>query len=248
MYCRKCGKQNPDDAFFCNKCGAELNGAPVNSTWQNSSFDQTTPAWKPAPKKKSNGVLIAIVTVVAFAVFSVCGFFAVKLLTKLPEVDPSSNGTPSSAYSNVFLLYGPEMPDSDFVGQNLKTASYAIHLGDNMLENIECVYDDGIVLVMVDSIYVPVDGLDSAAKAQVNTTMLSNLKTYTDLSFCQLSSYEYDGYYVYKLIFTGLDEKENVHQLSGTGLISLPEGESKVDQIGIKQTEESLLAGGYSKR
>ncbi|HKM13541.1 MAG TPA: zinc ribbon domain-containing protein [Candidatus Methanomethylophilaceae archaeon] len=29
MYCRKCGKDNPDDAIFCKECGANLNGSEV---------------------------------------------------------------------------------------------------------------------------------------------------------------------------------------------------------------------------
>lgn len=29
MYCRKCGKQLPDDASFCDGCGAAINGAEV---------------------------------------------------------------------------------------------------------------------------------------------------------------------------------------------------------------------------
>ena len=27
MYCPKCGKENPDDAQFCNSCGSRLTGA-----------------------------------------------------------------------------------------------------------------------------------------------------------------------------------------------------------------------------
>ncbi len=245
MYCKECGKQNPRGAKFCSSCGSALEGTFENQSttdWENSVDNQ-----KHQVKKKSGGMKKWIITAVVFVVCFVCSYVATSWENSLPDVEPSS-GAPSTAYSNIFWNYGPGTPESDFAGQGLKTASYVIHQGNNMLENMECVYEDGVVLAMVDSIYVPVYGLDDVARAELNTMMTTNLRTYTALSFCQLSSYEDNGFYVYKLIFTDLDKKENVHQLCATGLISIPAGESKVDQIGIKTTEDGLLAGGYVKR
>lgn len=236
MFCRNCGKQNPDGAKFCSDCGRNLSIEPVH---------QVPPVQK-APKK-GNLLQRILAGVVSFVVASLVGTMIAGSFTSAPDVEPSS-GAPSQAYSNLFWNNGANVPESDFAGQGLKTVSYAIHHGEGLMENMEYVYEDGYVLAFIDSIYVPIYHLDDASRAELNTVMQSNLSTYTSLSFCQLSSYEDNGFYVYKLIFTDLDEKENVRQLSHTDIISVPEGKSEVSRIGIKQTEDSLLASGYAKR
>ncbi len=45
MYCYRCGKENPEDAQFCNKCGLQLNTKTLNE-----HIDNTT-----HPKKMING-------------------------------------------------------------------------------------------------------------------------------------------------------------------------------------------------
>lgn len=250
MFCENCGKENPDGAGFCNGCGSALNGAPVRQAahgyqYQAEAAQRPAPMQKQTAKKKSKlpGILAGILA------FALCFAASIMFTSKgsAPDVEPSS-GAPSQAYSNLFWNYGPGTPESDFTGQGLKTVSYAIHYGEGMMENLEYVYEDGYVLAFVDSIYVPVYQLDDAARTEVNAMMEEELSIYTSFSFCQLSSKEDNGYYVYKLIFMDMDKKENVRQLSHTDMVTLPEGQSEVDRIGIKQTEDGLLASGYVKR
>lgn len=35
MFCRKCGKENPDDATFCNSCGSNLNSDSYQNPYTN---------------------------------------------------------------------------------------------------------------------------------------------------------------------------------------------------------------------
>ena len=252
MFCGNCGKQNPDDGRFCTACGSALDRAAEEKT---QPVQQTVSAYQAQPvkraaraKKKSGGLKKIVAFVVAFVVCFAASFVATSWEnSNLPDVDPS-NSTPSTAYDTIFWNNGINTPPSDFEGQNLKTVSYAIDYGEGMVENMEYVYEKGAVLVMVDTFYVPVYYLDDVSRAELNDMMLSNLGIYTSLSCCQLSSCEDNEFYVYKLIFTDLNEKENVHQLCQTGLISIPEGETYVDRIGIKITEDSMLASGYTKR
>lgn len=40
VYCPKCGKQNADDATYCNNCGAPLTGRKdANKEWENRCGD-----------------------------------------------------------------------------------------------------------------------------------------------------------------------------------------------------------------
>lgn len=34
MYCRKCGRENPDDSLFCSGCGAQVSGAAAYANGQ----------------------------------------------------------------------------------------------------------------------------------------------------------------------------------------------------------------------
>ena len=44
MYCPKCGNQNPDDAAFCMKCGAQLHSTGQSSPQQNTSGQRSVVA------------------------------------------------------------------------------------------------------------------------------------------------------------------------------------------------------------
>lgn len=239
MFCGNCGKQNPDGAKFCTACGSALDSAPVY---------QAPPVQQPAPaKKKSGGVKKFIISAVVFVVFFVCSYVAATWENSLPDVEPSS-ATPSSEFSQVFWENGINTPDSDFAGQGLDTVSYAIAYDNGVVENLEYVYEDGCVLAYIDTMFVPVFGQTEEYKAALDESVRTNLAQLTSLSFCQLSSYEDNGFYVYKLIYTDLDQKENVRQLSKTDVVILPEGETSMEKIGIRFTEDSLLASGYVKR
>ena len=242
MFCENCGKQNPDGARFCIFCGKPM------AVIQDASLNgQQVPRKDKIASRMKMKLISMIGGIVAFVVFGILGYLAVGGLGGLPDVEPST-GSPNQAYCAVFRNNGLNIPKSDFDGQDLTTVSYVIDIGDGVVENMEYVYDDGLVLVFVDTIYVPVSGMNETDRAQMHKQMQSNLKPYTDLSCCQLSSFEQGDFYVYKLIYTDLQIKENVHQLCSVDIVTIPEGETQVDQLGIKMTEDTLLATGYVKR
>lgn len=241
MYCKNCGKQNPDNARFCSKCGSPMTPSQLT----------VDPDSSKKPKKKKNKLgAVASVLVVLLAVIG--GRFVGTLLagafgaTGLPDVE--DDGVVSTDYAMVFSYNGLSTPTTDFFGQDVKTTAYAIHHGEGMVENLEYVYDKGLVYTMVDTIYVPVGNLDYAAKSELDSIMQDNLSEYTSLSFCDFDVTRGNDHYVYRMTFFSLDVESNVHQLCKTGMIVLPEGESQVDCIGIKQSEDALLASGFAKR
>ena len=63
MFCKKCGKEIPDNTEFCNFCGAE----------QNSKIQSGTAAFTPKPKKRV-GLIIGWILAVLGAL-SVFGSF-----------------------------------------------------------------------------------------------------------------------------------------------------------------------------
>ena len=50
MFCRKCGKEIPDDSLFCPKCGANLSETAVQVQTASSPAPTSTPALAFDPK------------------------------------------------------------------------------------------------------------------------------------------------------------------------------------------------------
>ncbi len=86
MFCNNCGKKMPDNAGFCNECGAPLNRAPQQPTYQQQPAYQQQPSQnKPAKDKASKyriaGIILLVLGVIAYAgMFAGSGF----------EIDSSS--------------------------------------------------------------------------------------------------------------------------------------------------------------
>jgi hypothetical protein len=75
MFCQKCGKENADDAAFCNSCGANLK--PTVTTQNNPSSTITTPTPAlPEPKKHGTLFWIGIVILALFIVFIISAIIA----------------------------------------------------------------------------------------------------------------------------------------------------------------------------
>lgn len=100
MFCRNCGKENPENTMFCNHCGAaqdnnptqnkQLTQAAYTSPTVNSQFVHTSPKQEKQKSKKALGIVIAILV---FIVAFVIGYFATGA-DKVKE--PTPFDTPSS--------------------------------------------------------------------------------------------------------------------------------------------------------
>lgn len=74
MFCTNCGKKLPDDAKFCNHCGAPQSGSSVNVSQSKQSYTkQSYIPQQPATEKKVSkaGIILLIC-----GILSVIGAFA----------------------------------------------------------------------------------------------------------------------------------------------------------------------------
>lgn len=71
MFCKKCGKEIPDDSAFCPKCGAQVNMAQPSG--ENSSFDYYANQAKQEVKKYNIWAIVGFA--VAAVSFFLPGFF-----------------------------------------------------------------------------------------------------------------------------------------------------------------------------
>lgn len=106
MFCRKCGRENPDDARFCQQCGTDLNAPvapqPVPPPPEPQPFNPTPqfappPAYNAGvtPPPKSNTGLIVGILAAVFGLILLCvlGYFVISMARKAGEPAGPANAT-----------------------------------------------------------------------------------------------------------------------------------------------------------
>lgn len=252
MFCGNCGKQNPDGAKFCSNCGSALNAAPVQQTpvyqapvYQAPPVQQQAPVQKPAPAKKKSGAIGRIlISIVSFFVVSALATVLVQSFSSAPDIE--NDGVTSAAYSQVFYDNGLAVPSGDY-GADVKTTAYVLDGGNGMVENIEYAYSKGYIVSYVDTIYVPVAGMDDATRREMDAYIQESFSHLTYVSCCDITVEYGSDFYIYRQVFTGLNKENNVRQLVGAGIVTASSN-GEIKKIGMKTTEEGLLASGYIKR
>jgi hypothetical protein len=137
MFCQKCGKENPDNAAFCNFCGAALK-EPVQ---QSGSPISTEP---PAAPKKKHGILYwAVVCIGAlFVVFIVAALIAGFMFTASESNQNAPITTPAQftqiptaapTYSSTIASTPTPLPVTTFQGtgddvQSFTATGYGIRI------------------------------------------------------------------------------------------------------------------------
>ena len=70
MFCPKCGKQNKEEAIFCEDCGTHMKASQMQNT--------NTPAGNSQKKKKSSvGIILLIVGIIGVVVLALCVAIAI---------------------------------------------------------------------------------------------------------------------------------------------------------------------------
>ena len=89
MFCRKCGKQIPDNTKFCTFCGAQVQPGPqAGGGRQPAASPGPSPA--PSPKKQKNGgrLLLIICGIFAAIVLIAAVVFGVRMVTSKDDPAP----------------------------------------------------------------------------------------------------------------------------------------------------------------
>lgn len=104
-------------------------------------------------------------------------------------------------------------------------------------------YKNDIVEVIVETMYVSVEGYSDDQKTTLDSSMRAAFAAYEALDFMTVE-YEMGARY-YKIVMTStdLDDSDNVHALYDAGLIT-----DDVDLISVSQSEAAFIAMGYVKK
>ena len=116
MFCKKCGKEIPDDSAFCPKCGAQVNMAQPSG--ENSSFDYYANQAKQEVKKYNiwaiAGFILAVVPVVIpLGIFSLITGISAIIISSISLKQIKNTGEKGNVlailgiiFGAVFFLYG----------------------------------------------------------------------------------------------------------------------------------------------
>lgn len=252
MFCGNCGKEIPDNARFCNHCGAVQNtrfaqntqSAYPNTGTQQAANPQPVYPAPPPQKPKSGGFFkIVVVAVVVAAAFSI-GYFATGANT---VKEPTPFDTPSSYHFDELeppsIKEDPAENDLPLT-ETLESKMFYLS-SDYGSSSITFYYDEsGIVEMIIGSIRVAdktvtsVDDLKSDAE---------NANTYLEQlgvvgSFVEISDDPDSTEYSESFIFCSLSSDTNIAELAA----AFVGFETDSGKITIDSAETAMLGFGYS--
>lgn len=114
MFCNKCGKQIPDQAQFCNYCGAPVNNIKPQAAAPSAPRTVEIPV--PKKEKSGTGVKIIIAVVVLIVLVLVSRLITSMFLNSLDDDPnpPESSGSGSS--SSIVEAEKPSLTEACFYG------------------------------------------------------------------------------------------------------------------------------------
>ena len=244
MFCSKCGQQIPDNASFCNKCGAKAtaNPAPQPQSAPAAATANTTtqPSGKQQPKKKGSFLVTLIVVAAAFLIGKYVLAPGMVSTPNTPTIEKTS--TTSAAYNNIFSSRNIVQSPHIFVGMD--SATYALVDEDGIVENLAFGYSGDLIKELVYTIYFPLGDLTANDIPAVDESMREIYSAYEDPGFCSVSYHTTNNYYVVTFTIQRLDTSVNVQKLNDAGILST----SGSSLLSMYQTENNLLADGFVKK
>ncbi|MBE5765603.1 MAG: zinc-ribbon domain-containing protein [Clostridiales bacterium] len=245
MFCSKCGQQIPDNASFCNKCGAKAtaNPAPQPQSAPAAATANTTtqPSGKQQPKKKGSFLVTLIVVAAAFLIGKyLLAPGMVSTPANTPTIEKSS--TISAAYSEIFSSRHIVRAPHIFVGMD--SSAYAIVDEDGMIEDLEFGYSGDLIKEMVDTIYYPISDLSADEIPVLDESMKEVFSAYELPGVSSVSYSTGNNYYIITITCKKLDNSTNIQKLSELGILET----TGSGLLSMYQTESALLANGYVKK
>lgn len=124
----------------------------------------------------------------------------------------------------------------------LEVASF-VGVVSGMIDCQDYGYKNDIVEVLVETMYVSVEGYSDDQKTALDSSMRAAFATYEALDFITVEYEMGTKYYKVTMTCADLDDSDNVHALYDAGLIT-----GDVDLISVSQSEAEFIAMGYVKK
>ncbi|MDO4343606.1 MAG: zinc ribbon domain-containing protein [Eubacteriales bacterium] len=199
MFCKKCGKELPDEARFCNHCGADQSASPHA---------------KKAKKKRPLRIILAIVAVAACFVIGYFATGADRLKVPTPFDTPDSFDFGSS--NDAAGQEKTEDSTESYVGETTLVPAYNDNEGRSI---VTYTYRDGRVFLIRGTMYSAdlIDADEFKNDAETAKARLEGLKAgdsaYLSSSINISADPQSDGYRV-EYVLARLDEDQNMAELT----------------------------------
>ena len=242
--CNHGGVQTSDDSVFCPNCGQEITSAPIPGKEDKPSVGlnilsflfpvvglilylvqkkETPVRAKKIGKWALIGFIIGVVLSIALSV--IVGLQVAKQVSG--ELDDELN----DIQNDIQTITGDEV-----------TRSFLSDEGDGFVETMTFVAKGDMVITMTDSLAIDVTGYTDDEIDALLADLDNNMDVYAALDFCVYSSSQTGGTVFCTLVFSDLDDDDNVEDLYEVGFL-----EDECDFISMKQTADSLLASNWQE-
>ena len=161
-----------------------------------------------------------------------------------PIYPPSDDSDSEYVFSSAFqdILDDNALTFECFDFDYLDYSVFAKEDANGMIDIQEIGSDDDVVYEMYETICVPTTGYSQDQLDALDKNMQEAYAGYEDLSCCLVDYYQLEDFYVIELYIWGLDDSENISDLSALGFI---ENGWLASYISYSNTKDNLIGSGY---
>lgn len=240
MFCSKCGKQNDDNAMFCNGCGNSLNGSPTGQPAGGVPVGGTGNGGK----KKTSLLVKIVIGVIVFLVFYFVSEGIFKAITDKgqndqPTMSNAEAAASSSEYNRIFSDRNIVHIGAFFPG--MESAAYAKEGDNGTVEAMEIGYKNDVIQSVEQTLYIDVTATTQERLDQLGT-YFTPYNAMDNVTVTVTPGY---NYYTIRIRMDHLDDTTTLRAVIDANLLSV---QNSADVLSASETQTALLGNGYAKK
>lgn len=167
-----------------------------------------------------------------------------ELQAALEAMDAKANGKANPEYLDVFERNGLAATSSVVVYVGVNERSFVTEDEDGWIYRYEFGYDDDIVEVMVDTIYIPLANYSPEEYDALEANYRDYFADVDALDCCSLDIISTEDYMIITIVQEDMDDEANIDALEATGYMTT----TGTGKLSMSAMGESLLEEGYIEK
>lgn len=167
-----------------------------------------------------------------------------ELQAALEAMDAKANGKANPEYLDVFERNGLAATSSIVAYVGVNERSFVTEDEDGWIFRYEFGYDDDIVEVMVDTIYIPLADYSPEEYDDLEANYRDYFADVDALDCCSLDITSTEDYMIITIVQEDMDDEANIDALEATGYMTT----TGTGKLSMSSMGESLLEEGYIEK
>lgn len=167
-----------------------------------------------------------------------------ELQAALEAMDAEANGEANPEYLDVFERNGLAATSSVVVYVGVNERSFVTEDEDGWIYRYEFGYDDDIVEIMVDTIYIPLANYSPEEYDALEANYRDYFADVDALDCCSLDIISTEDYMIITIVQEDMDDEANIDALEATGYMTT----TGTGKLSMSAMGESLLEEGYIEK